>query len=243
MTRPLMPVASILATATAAKSGQTVAATINGVATVVHVARDLSVASGDVLLVVQYGTLWVAVGRMFAAAPAQTFPDVPPAPDPVITTGYMTVPPVETRTYQNSSWRTDNDNVYQGEYGGTGLRTGCVFYGSQPRSLAGATVTAARIQVRREAGGAFAAQTATMRLMTQSTRPGGAPTLTSSTTGPSLATNTSTVFTVPTAWAQSIVDGTAGGLAFYDGDGNPYMVFAGRSRWSPAFTMTIDWRR
>lgn len=238
-----MPVASILATATAAKSGTTVTATINGVVTTVQVARDLSVASGDVLLVVQYGALWVATARLFSAAPAEVFPDVPPAPSPEVTTGYLTVPPVETRTYQNSAWRTDNDNVYQGEYGGTGLRTGCAFYGSQPRSLAGATVTAARIQVRRDAGGAFAAQTATMRLMTNATRPGGAPTLTSSTTGPSLATEKSTVFTVPTSWAQSIVDGTAGGLAFYDGDGNPYMVFAGRSRWSPAFTMTIDWRR
>ncbi|MEE3918179.1 hypothetical protein V2I01_04775 [Micromonospora sp. BRA006-A] len=40
-----------------------------------------------------------------------------------------------------------------------------------------------------------------------------------------------------------MVDGTAGGLAVYDSSGSPYVRFAGRGSWSPAFTLAISWRR
>jgi hypothetical protein len=239
-----LPAGSRVGTATAAKSGTTVTVEISGIVTTVQVARDLSVSSGDVVVLLRYGGLWVAVARLWAAAPASTFPAAPPAPQPPATSGVLTVAPVETRTYQSGSWRTDNDGVYQGEYGGTGLRTGVAFYGGQPRSLAGATVTGATLAVRREQGGDFAARTSTLWLVTQSTRPGGAPTRSSSTTGPTLGTQQQdTAFQVPAAFGQALVDGTAGALAVYDADGSPYMVLAGRSRWSPAFTLSIYWRR
>ena len=234
----------LLATATAAKSGSTVTANINGEVTTVQVARDLSVASGDVLLIHQVGAQWFASARVYAAAPAAVENDAPPAPKPSVVTGKLVVSPVDTRSYKGGSWRTDTTDVLQGEYGGTANNTGTVFYGTKPRSLAGATVTAAKIRVRRVRGGAFAAQATTMRLVTQATRPGGAPTLTSSTSGPSLAVGaTNDSFTIPDSWAQAMVDGTAGGIAFYDADGSPYVRFAGRGTWSPAFTLTISWRR
>lgn len=240
-----MSTAVLLATATASKSGSTVTATVNGITTTVQVARDLTVASGDVLLLNKVGPQWFAVCRVYAAAPAAPSNDTPPNPKPPSVTGNTVFAPVETRTWRDSSWTaTGDDRVYQGQYGGYGLNTGCVFYGSGPRSLAGATVNSATIRVKRVKGGAFAAATATMRLMTQRTRPAGAPTLTSSTTGPNLAVNaTNTAFTVPTAWAQAMVDGTAGGLAFYDADGSPYMKFAGLSDGVSAFSMTINWTR
>lgn len=236
----------ILVTATAAKSGSTVVAVVNGVETTVQVARDLTVAAGDVLLVERLGSQWFAVARLFAAAAPQAEEQPrPPDPKPAVVTGTLVVSPVETRSYRPSyGWRTDNTDVYQGQYGGWGNHTGCAFYGSKPRSLSGATVTDAKIRVKRLSAGTYAAQPTTMRLITQATRPGGAPTLTSSGAGPTLAVGSTTNgFDVPTAWAQAMVNGTAGGIAIYDSSGSPYVRLAGRGSWSPAFTLTISWRR
>lgn len=235
---------TLLATATAAKSGSTVTATVNGVTTTVQVARDLTVASGDVLLVEKVGAQWFAYARVFAAAPAAPDNDTPPPPKPTVTTGTLVVAPVETRSYRPSyGWRTDNTDVYQGQYGGWGNHTGAVFYGAKPRSLAGATVTAATIRVRRLSAGTYAAQSTTMRLVSEANRPSGAPSLGSSTSGPSLAVGGTATFAIPTSWAQAMVDGSAGGIAFYDSSGSPYVRFAGRGSWSPAFTLSITWQR
>ncbi|MEV4384397.1 hypothetical protein AB0J68_01510 [Micromonospora sp. NPDC049580] len=235
----------LLATATAAKSGSTVTAIVNGTETVVQVARDLTVAAGDVLLVERIGSQWFAVIRAFAAAAPPVEEQVrPPDPKPAVVTGTLVVSPVETRSYRPSyGWRTDNDDVYQGQYGGWGNHTGAVFYGSKPRSLSGATVTDAKIRVKRLSAGTYAAQSTTLRLVTQATRPGGAPSLGSSTSGPSLAVGSTSTFTIPDSWAQAMVNGTAGGLAIYDSGGSPYVRLAGRGSWSPAFTLTISWRR
>lgn len=232
------------ATATAAKVGSAVTAVVNGTTVTMECARDLTVAAGDVLIVGKVGSQWVALQRVYAAAPLAPPNDAPPAPNPPAITGTLVVSPVETRSYRNSAWRTDTTQVIQGQYGGGGNHTGVAFYGSAPRSLAGATVIAATIQVRRDTGGAFAAGGSTMRLVTQATRPAGAPTLTSSTAGPSLAVGTSqSAFAVPAAWAQSLVDGTAGGLGFFDAAASPYVRFAGIGDWSPAFSLTIYWSR
>lgn len=234
---------TIIGTATAAKSGSTVTAIINGIIVTVQVSRDLSVASGDVLLLNKYGASWFAVGRLFPSAPANPLnPGIPPV-NPVTTAGTLTVSAVETRSYRNGSWRTDDTDVRQGQYGGNGNHTGAAFYGSMPQSLAGATVTAASVLIRRASGGIFAAQASTMRLITETTRPGGAPTLGASTAGPSLAVNTQTQFSIPTAWAQAMVDGTAGGLGFFVAGASPWIVFAGIGTYGPAFTLIIDWTR
>lgn len=232
----------LLATATAAKAGSTVTALVNGQTTTVQVARDLSVASGDVIVVTKIGNQWFALGRAYASAPTTPVNQSPPASQPGSVTGTAVFAPIETRTYE-SSWRTDNTHVYQGAYGGSGNRTGCVFYGAAPRSLAGATILSASFWVRRQAGGAYAAQTATMRLMTNATKPAGAPTLTSSTGGPILAVNQQGQHAVPASWVQAMADGTAGGLAFFTGSASPYMVFSGIGDWSPAFTLSAVWQR
>ncbi|MFD6771065.1 hypothetical protein ACFWC6_33145 [Micromonospora chalcea] len=238
-------VGAILATSKGAKSGSTVTATVNGIDTTIQVARDLTVAAGDVLVVLRIGSQWFAVARAFAAAPTAPDNDAPPTPKPTIRAGRRVIAPVETRSYRPTwGWRTDNTDVYQGEYGSNGNHTGVAFYGSAPRSLTGATVNKATIQVKRVSAGTYAAQPTTLRLITQSTRPSGAPTVQVSTTaGPSLAVGDSTTFTIPSAWAQALVDGTAGGIGVYNASGSPYVRLAGRGTWSPAFTLTIDWQR
>jgi hypothetical protein len=233
-------------TAATAKTGTTCTATLNGTTTTIQVARDLSVAAGDVLVVVPIGAEWFAVARAYPTAPVPVEAnDVAPEPHPVVVTGVTTISPVETRSYRSGGWRTDNDNVYQGIYGGGGNHTGAVFYGRKPQSLDGVTVLSASILVRRpDLGGAWAPQPTTMWLMTDSTRPAGAPTLGASTAGPSLRRGTTdTGFVIPTSWAQNLVDGTAGGLAFFDADGSPYVVLSGRGDYGPAFTLAIEWSR
>jgi hypothetical protein len=235
---------SILGTVTNTKSGGTVSAIVNGVTVIVQIARDLTVAAGDVVLINKYGAQWVAVQRLYTAAPGSTGNAPTPPVNPPTTSGRLTLGAVETRSYRTSGgWRTDDSDVRQGQYGGNGNHTGCVFYGNGPRSLAGATVTSAYILARRGAGGVFAAQTSTMRLVTESTRPSGAPTLTSTAGGPSLAVNTQTNFIIPTAWAQSMVDGTAGGLGFFVAGATPWIIFTGIGTYSPSFTININWTR
>jgi hypothetical protein len=236
----------IAAYANAAKTGDTVDVWINGTITTVKCARDITPAQFDLLLIVRNGMYWTAVCRVGTAAvtPPSYGQGTAPDPHPPVTIGTTNFGPVETRSYRNTSWRTDNDDVYQGQYGGNGNHTGCAFYGSGPRSLAGATVLAASIQVRRKSGGGItAAQATTMRLVTEATRPGGAPTLGASTAGPSLAWGQVASFGIPTSWAQNMVDGTAGGLGFFVGGGSPYVIFDGRGSYSPSFTLTIRWQR
>jgi hypothetical protein len=234
---------SVVAQAADNNTGTLVPVYINSALVTVNVARGLTVTVGDVVLVNKVGSAWFVVAVLFDAAPADSSNGTAPVTGGP-TTGTTVFSPVETRSRRNGAWRTDNTNVYQGEYGGAGNHTGCAFYGTGPRSLAGATVTAASIHVRRVLGGAYAPQTATMRLVTEANRPSGAPTLTSSITGPSLHTETQNdAFAVPTSWAQSMVDGTAGGLGFFVSGGTPYIQFAGIGTWGPAFTLSITWSR
>ncbi len=237
---------TLKATATSGKTGSTCSADIGGVITTVEVARDLSVSSGDGLLVARSGNTWYAIGRTSTAAPAvpDTPPPPPPPPKPQVVTGRLVIAPVETRSRQGTKWRTDTDDVYQGQYGGNGNHVGCAFYGTKPRSLAGATCTGATVRVRRpDRGGTNAAQGTTLRLVAERFRPSGAPTLGSVTAGPSLRRGATTTFTLPTSWGQEMIDLGAGGLAVYESDGSPYVILAGRSSWSAAWTLTISWRR
>lgn len=237
--------ASILATALAAKTGSTTTATINGVDTTVQVARDLTVGAGDVMVVMKFGGQWFAVCRVYPAAttpPADPGPSPPPT-RPTVTTGTLVVTPVETRSHRTSGWRMDTTEVIQGQYGGWGNHTGVAFYGTKARSLTGATVTDATVRFRRVTGGAYGARQSTLRLVTQTTRPAGAPTLGASTAGPSIAVGSTTTFDIPVSWAQAMVDGTAGGLAVFDSSGAPYIRYAGRAEWGGAFALTIKWRR
>jgi len=218
----------------------------------VQVARDLTVAVGDVLMINRMGSAWWAVARMFVAPIPPPPPEAPPPPHdpgpppkPTVVTGTLICPPVTTQSYR-SGWRIDDPDVFQGRHSSSsyGRNTGCAFYGTKPRSIAGATVLGASIRVYRLPAGMYGLQTATLRIISQATRPAGAPTLGASTTGPSLAINAvNNAFGIPVSWAQAMVDGTHGGLAVHVDADNPYMQFAGKASWSPAFTMSIYWRR
>jgi hypothetical protein len=233
----------LIGTATAAVSGATVTVSVGGAVVTAAVLRGVTIAANDPVLITRQGSSWVVVGRLGTATPTVTPGSGDTSPDvgrP--TSGQLVCPPVETRSWRGS-WRTDNDDVYQGQYGGWGLHTGCAFYGSLPRSLAGATVTGARVHMRRGTGGTYAAQTTTLHRIAEATRPAGAPTVVDAMAGPALAVGAETVFGLPAAWAQAIVDGAAGGLSIYVVTSTPYVRTLGRGSWGPAWTLVIDWRR
>lgn len=244
--RSTTPTVQGIATSTIT-AGKTLTVVVNGTEVTARAVRDLTVAVGDVVLLQRHQGQLVAIGRLFSAAPAAPAdPTPPPKPKPTVTTGTLVLAPVETRSYRpNFGWRTDNADIYQGEYGNNGNHTGCAFYGNGPRSLRGATVTSASIRAKRVSGGDFAARATTLWEITQRTKPSGAPTRTgSSTGGPNLAVGHSdTTISIPTAMGQDLVDGVAGGLAIFVSDGSPYVRLAGRGSWSSSFILTLKWRR
>jgi hypothetical protein len=204
----------------------------------------VTLAANDPVLLSRTAARWIVLGRLGATTPTSQPIGSQSSPDGAVeASGRLAVAPVETRSWTGAAWRSDTDDVRQGEYGGATNHTGCAFYGTSLAGLAGATVTAARVHVRRISGGSLAAQTTTLWTVTEATRPVGAPSLVDSATGPALAVGDWTVFTIPTGWAQDLADGVVGGLGLCSASGTPYVRTAGQSVWGPAWTLVIDWAR
>jgi hypothetical protein len=99
------------------------------------------------------------------------------------------------------------------------------------------------VKIKRLSAGDFSARSASLRLISQTSRPGGAPTLNESTSGPSLTIGSSSTFTLPASWGQALIDGTRGGIGISVSSDSPYIHLAGRGSWSAAFTVSLSWRR
>jgi hypothetical protein len=233
---------------------------IGGFSTTVRITGGVTVVLNDIVLIIRHGSTRFIISTI---EPAPAVPAVPdptavtpppseesPDPDPEIRVGTLIVAPVGTSTYRDGAWRTDlkalvdSSDVLQGRWTTTyGINTGCAFYGDKPSTLIGATVTGGTLHVKRISAGVFGEQTATLWLITEKTRPSGAPTLSNAIAGPSLPIDTIMDFTLPTAWVGAIADGTHGGIAVYVSSSAPYMKFAGLNTYSTAFYLTIDWYR
>ncbi|MFD7793645.1 hypothetical protein [Streptomyces sp. NPDC059759] len=236
--------------------------TVGGITVTARVASSAVVTAGSILLMARFGSLYYVTNVVPAAPtatpatppPADTPPpdtgDAAPPPKPVTRTGTLTCVPTSTACYRGGSWRSDGDptnsfDLYQGRYGGSsyGRNTGCAFYGSKPHTLNGATCTKATVKLKRLSAGDFAGRSVTLRLVSQTSRPGGSPTLNESTSGPSLKIGDSATFTLPTSWGQALIDGSRGGIAINVGSDDPYIHLAGRGSWSAAMTLSLSWRR
>jgi hypothetical protein len=237
---------------------------IGGVQSTVRITLGLNILVGDNLLIARNGSQRFVIG-ILAPPPAIPPPlpppviggkvppvsDPAPAPKPAYTTGTLVVSATQTATYRSGTWRTDQgpasatNYTWQGRSSGSsyGIQTGCAFYGTTAQSLTGATVTKATVVIRRRNGGSYSARTPTLRLITQTARPGGAPTLNETTSGPSIEIDDEIVFDLPIAWGQALVDGTRGGIATFISADDPYMVFSGIGTYSAAWTLTLYWRR
>lgn len=171
-------------------------------------------------------------------------PTPPPPPPPKISTGTSTFRATSNGTYRGG-WLDDsitNGNVMQGDYG-SGANDGAWFYSGQIHSsLAGATVTGARIWLGRDYGGTYATQTVHLSRVTNNTRPSGALSFDSghATDSISLAVGQSGWFTLPTVIAQSLVD-SSGSLGVTSS--NPYVRLFGLKQSGGAGAVQITWRR
>jgi len=227
----------------------TVSVKIMGAVVTCRAARGLTTAAGDIVAGVRVGGEILILARMHASAPSAP-PDIdyPPQPEGFSRTGQLTLFPVETRSYKagpgDDKWRFDTDDLLQSEWDAM-LYTGCAFYGSAPRSLAGAVVTLCRVKLKRVAGGDSSARRPEFYRVSETTRPAGAPTRTGSgMLGPNLSVNETDTFTMPTQFGQDLVDGVCGGLSIWVADDSqPHVRLAGRSKYSSSMALILDWQR
>lgn len=237
-----------IAVCTAAKASGVVQIKIGARTVSAYCPQDLTVAAKDPVLVGRIGTAYWILQRYFTAVgnidAMSDNTSSEPVSSPCTMTGTTTFVPKQTATYRGSRWVTGDDGIYQGEYGTQGNNTGCAFYGTAiTNALIGVTVISAVLKAHRVKGGAHGAVPTTLQHVAQFSKPVGAPTLGGSYTGPDLEVgHTNAKVPLDTALAQSLVDGTYGGLAIHNA-GSPYAHLAGLSTYAAAFAVTIHWRR
>jgi len=233
-----------LATALTASASAKITARVNGAIQSVNVARDLTVATGDVVIVGKVTGQWFAIGRAFTAAPADV--DPPPPPPPVFDTavGTLLLPAIWTGTYRDGGWVTGSTDTEQGSRGGAGNATGVAFYGYKAGSLAGATVTGARVRLVRAFDGSASSVTPTLQQIVEAAYDGSAPTLAgTSTAGPSLAPGATVDYALDPAWGQALVNAGGGALGVYAAGGSPYVRLTGTGEQPDAWLLALDWQR
>ena len=140
---------------------------------------------------------------------------VPGDSAPVITTKTVTIKSTSGDTYRSSvynNWKKDG-TARQGDYG-YGDCTGCWFFGDQFSDLEGKTINKVQIKITRQSGGGPSAVGLVVRTHNHSSRPSGAPTLSSNSYGTlSLATNaTGTLTITDSAVLNGIKNGTIKGF-------------------------------
>lgn len=142
-------------------------------------------------------------------------------------------------------WRSDNDDVYQGQWSGYGLHKGLWFFDdSNIRStLSGKSILGIRLRLtRRSSGGFSSAQTPTIRHHNYSTKslaqaePGGGsagegeagePLLSSANVrSESWSWGETDWVTITTGWGPAIRDGFIRGFAVHTTSNSPYMIFS-----------------
>ena len=142
------------------------------------------------------GQIWYDDGKPTFATGNQTTDG---GTAPVISgTKTMTIKSSYGDTYRSSvynNWKKDG-TVRQGDYG-YGDCTGCWFFGTAFSELKGKTINKVQITISRQRGGSYAAVGLLVRTHNYSTRPSGAPTLSSSSYGTlSIPTDTSGTLTI-----------------------------------------------
>ena len=140
-------------------------------------------------------------------------------------------------------WRTDNDEIYQGEYAGSGgLSRGVAFFGNK-LVKAGKNADSGKVYVKRAGyGGASQSQTLYLCSFAQGTKPGGSPTIVD---GPrdvgGLAWGAGKWIDLPASWVQHFLDGTAKSIGLYHGSASPYVICDGRKNGTTRFQIKMTY--
>ncbi len=141
-----------------------------------------------------------------------------------------------------SEWRTDNDYVYQGAWGGNGNHKGVWFYpDAVANALAGKTIDAAHITIRRRSeGGASAARDVYVVSTSKSSPTGGEPDVVSGPTRVgSLKWGQTRRFRLPASIAADLASGK--NLGLYVADGDPYLICEGVRGWEKSGQLEVTY--
>lgn len=154
--------------------------------------------------------------------------------------------PVGSRTWSPDwpTWRTDTDNVRQGDYG-SGENYGLYFYGSGAfSSLTGHTVTGITMTVTRASSGgtSYGAMQLDLYLHGYATQPGsGPPTVTSGplqSSGAAPSLGATVTFSLPLSWGQALQAGTSAGVGIASPNASDYVILNGASSGSGQLSIT-----
>jgi hypothetical protein len=153
------------------------------------------------------------------------------SPPPTSNKVTKTFKPNATRTWRPEwAWRTDNRDVYMGEYQGSGgLSRGCAFFGTK-LNVAGKTADSGKIYVKRKSSGGASQDQAiylcSHDLASQPSGDGGPTIKDGPTKLGTLAWGEGAWFTIPKAWVQSMLDGAGGrrGFMLYNSSASPYVI-------------------
>lgn len=200
-------------------------------------------AVGDRVLLEHRRSMIYVVGKVgTTAAPAPPEPPpAPPAPPPTSpTTGTASFGAIDSATARvGSGWNSPSgQTVIQGTYGGVSY-AGAWFYGTAPSSLAGRTLTGARVYLaaRRRMGSYNDPVVIHLYAHTSTSRPGGDV---SRVVGPHDVTLPSGWgggwVDIPTSLAAQVVAGGGLGIA-----GSPYAGVSGRGDDPQSGALSIDW--
>lgn len=219
--------------------------TVNSAGQTRTIRRSLQYAApavGDVVLIATTGD-----GRTYAilALATGTSPVVPPAPSPPPATGSVTFPAAAAGTYRGGAVRTDRSDVLQGDPDAGGLNQGAWFYGTAPAAtLAGATITAAKVYLDRRPGGIPGPVPIGLYLHNQTSPPAATPPRAA---GPltvtSLQIGEVRWVDLPAGWGQQIADGTAAGLGIYTVTASAYAALASLTQSGSTGALRMDWSR
>jgi hypothetical protein len=183
--------------------------------------RDLTVAVDDLVLVGTDAGTWVLV-RLGTGTLWTIPPDMatwtPPAPG----RSQEAVSPVGSGSWRGGAWRSDTSQLYCGDWSGKGVNQGGVWYGTGFRGRG--TLSGLKVPLIRRAGGVNGAQTPTMLLLPNDTRPGSWSAPVATVAGPALSINVWTDWYPPGAWLTALENGSAGGIGIGQAGASPYIV-------------------
>ncbi|MGR9527690.1 phage tail spike protein (plasmid) [Priestia megaterium] len=160
--------------------------------------------------------------------PSSAPPETPPAPDKTFT--WKATNSASWR--DTSGWRSDNKNVYQGEWSGGGNHRGLWFFNSADirAKLAGLTIKRVRLYMTRlSKGGSSSAQKPTIWMHSYDSPPSGTPLLAASFT-PSTSFawgDPGKWVTLPNNFATDLQSGARNGIGLFNSNRSPYMLFSG----------------
>jgi phage minor structural protein len=153
-------------------------------------------------------------------------------PAPTVQTYTTTWTSNGSASWRPSGWRTDNNYVYQGDYG-FGNHKGLWFFddANMRTTLSTSTIKSVRLYItRNSSGGSSSSQQVSIRTHNYDTQPTGEPAVGSIYNYAGFQWGEGKWVTVSNTIGEMLRDNTAKGISIHEVDGSPYMIFAASAK-------------